>query len=140
MDAITQLLEAYVCRRANPLTDALCLDGLRRASTALRRACNEPNDLDARSDMSYAALLSGVALANAGLARRSWLRGATGRDVRRSARGHLRRPPSPRHDCQYCRLAGAGRDPTGATLGAILRSLAFSPTTLTPNQKPVPPG
>lgn len=67
MDAVTQLIEAFVCVRANPMTDALCLDGLARAARALPVAVSSPSDLGARSDMAYAAMLSGVALSNAGL-------------------------------------------------------------------------
>jgi alcohol dehydrogenase class IV len=67
MDAITQLIEAFVCKRANPVVDALCLDGLQRAANSLRRAYAGPEDAGARMNMSYAALLSGIALANAGL-------------------------------------------------------------------------
>lgn len=117
MDAITQLLEAYVCRRANPLTDALCLDGLRRASTALRRACNEPNDLDARSDMSYAALLSGVALANAGLGAVHGFAGPLG-GMFDAPHGGICAALLPH--VMTANIAAArepGRDPTGATLG-----------------------
>lgn len=67
MDALTQLLEAWVCLRANPMTDALCREGIERAVRSLRRVVADGNDLEARSDMALAALLSGMALANAGL-------------------------------------------------------------------------
>jgi alcohol dehydrogenase class IV len=67
LDALTQLLEAYVSRRAQPIADGLCLEGLARASWALRRAYHRPDDAEAREAMSTAALLSGLALANAGL-------------------------------------------------------------------------
>jgi len=67
MDALTQLIEAYVCTRANPMTDALCREGLTRASRSLRRAYEYPSDMSARTDMSLASLFSGIALANAGL-------------------------------------------------------------------------
>jgi alcohol dehydrogenase class IV len=67
LDALTQLIEAYVSPRASPMTDALCLDGLRRASWALPAACADPWDQAAREDMALASLLSGMALANAGL-------------------------------------------------------------------------
>jgi len=67
LDALTQLLEAYVCRRANPLTDALCAAGLPRAARALPVACSHPPDLAARTDLALASLWSGLALANAGL-------------------------------------------------------------------------
>ncbi len=67
MDALTQLLEPFVSHLANPLTDALCEAGLRRAGRSLRRVVAEPNDADARADMALASLLGGLALANAKL-------------------------------------------------------------------------
>jgi len=67
LDALTQLLEAYVTRRANPLTDALARAGLQRVVPALRRAFQDGRDEAARTEMSLASLLSGLALANAGL-------------------------------------------------------------------------
>jgi alcohol dehydrogenase class IV len=67
MDALTQLIEPYVCNRANPATDALCAAGLPRAACALRRLNFTPSDLEARTDMALAALWSGQALTNAGL-------------------------------------------------------------------------
>ncbi len=67
LDALTQLLEAFVSSRANPLTDALCEHGIRLAARSLERAFTHPDDLAAREDMSLAAMLSGMALANAGL-------------------------------------------------------------------------
>lgn len=67
MDALTQLLEAFVCTRANTMTDALCAMGIVKAARALRRVVADGGDLAARSDMALAALFSGMALANAGL-------------------------------------------------------------------------
>ncbi len=66
LDALTQLIEPYVCNRANPWTDSLCVEGLRRISRSLRRACLESHP-DARDDMALASLFGGLALANAGL-------------------------------------------------------------------------
>lgn len=66
MDALTQLIEPYVSARANPLTDAVCREGLRRAP-ALLRAFHNGGDGEARESMSLAALCGGLALANAGL-------------------------------------------------------------------------
>ncbi|MHC4619566.1 MAG: iron-containing alcohol dehydrogenase [Planctomycetota bacterium] len=65
LDALTQLMEAYVSKKANPLTDGICREGLRRAGRSLRRAYE--GDADAREDMSLASLFGGLALANAGL-------------------------------------------------------------------------
>ena len=67
LDALTQLIEPYVSTRANPFTDALCLDGIRRAAASLLRAYKQGDDEEARADMAYASLLGGLALANAGL-------------------------------------------------------------------------
>jgi len=67
MDALTQLLEAWVSVRANPMTDGFCREGLPLVARSLRRAFRDGSDLLARTDMSLAALLSGLALANAGL-------------------------------------------------------------------------
>jgi alcohol dehydrogenase class IV len=67
LDALTQLIEAYVSVRANPMTDGLCREGIERASRSLRRAYHDGHNVEARSDMAVASLLSGLALANAGL-------------------------------------------------------------------------
>jgi len=68
LDALTQLIEPYVSRRANPMVDALCLEGMRRVARSLRRAFeNGAHDDAAREDMALAALFGGLALANAGL-------------------------------------------------------------------------
>jgi alcohol dehydrogenase class IV len=70
LDAITQLLEAYVSTKAGPVTDALALDGLAAARDGLlawHAAPDGPAARAARERMAYAALLSGICLANAGL-------------------------------------------------------------------------
>jgi len=67
LDALTQLIEPYVSCRANPLTDLYCAEGMRLAASALRRAWCDGRDLAARTDMCFASLLGGLALANAGL-------------------------------------------------------------------------
>ena len=67
LDALTQLVEAYVSCRANPLTDAICVEGIRRAAKSLRGACDNGADPTAREDMALASLFGGLALANAGL-------------------------------------------------------------------------
>lgn len=68
MDGFTQLLESYVSTGAYPLTDLLVLDGMSRVGDCLHRAVHHGlADAQAREEMAYAALLSGLALANAGL-------------------------------------------------------------------------
>ena len=67
LDALTQLIEPFVCTRANPMVDSLCREGIRRAAAALPRAFADGNDSSAREEMSLASLFGGLALANAGL-------------------------------------------------------------------------
>ncbi|MFN8518208.1 MAG: iron-containing alcohol dehydrogenase [Chloroflexota bacterium] len=70
LDALVQLLEAFVSRRANRMTDALALDGLAAVRDGLLVWHGDPagpTAPDARARMAYAALLSGICLANAGL-------------------------------------------------------------------------
>jgi alcohol dehydrogenase class IV len=67
LDALTQLLEPYVCNRANPATDALCAAGLPRAARALEQLAEQPNHPAGRTDLALASLWSGQALTNAGL-------------------------------------------------------------------------
>jgi alcohol dehydrogenase len=70
LDALTQLLEAYTSQRATPLTDGLAVAGLAAARDGLLAWHTDPTGAEApaaRSRMAYAALLSGICLANAGL-------------------------------------------------------------------------
>ena len=67
LDALTQLIEPYVCARANPMTDALCIEGIGRVGRSLRAAFREGGNITARQDMAVASLFGGLALANAGL-------------------------------------------------------------------------
>jgi alcohol dehydrogenase class IV len=73
MDAITQLIESYVSSRAQPIPQALCLQGLALAIPSIAFAVEDGQDIShpatriARTNMAHAALLSGMALANSGL-------------------------------------------------------------------------
>lgn len=68
MDAFTQLLEAFVSSRANPMTDALARSGLQAAIDGLLPWYRQgPDAAAARANMAYAALLSGICLAQTGL-------------------------------------------------------------------------
>jgi len=78
MDALTQLIEPYVCSRSNPMTDALCEEGMRRAARSLRIAFENGRDAAAREDMALASLFGGVALNNAGLGAVHGFAGAVG--------------------------------------------------------------
>ncbi|MBS0298700.1 MAG: iron-containing alcohol dehydrogenase [Proteobacteria bacterium] len=68
MDALTQLLESYVSIKANAFTDALAISGLHAARDALIPLYRQHGNLPQhREKMAYAALLSGITLAQAGL-------------------------------------------------------------------------
>jgi alcohol dehydrogenase class IV len=67
LDALTQLIEPYASIRANAMTDLFCTEGIARAAQALPRVFTHGEDLEARTGMAWAALLGGMALANAGL-------------------------------------------------------------------------
>ncbi len=67
LDALSQLIEPFLSARANPLTDALAREGMRRSARSLRRAVLEDLDAAARDDLALASLFGGLCLANAGL-------------------------------------------------------------------------
>jgi alcohol dehydrogenase class IV len=68
MDALTQLIESYVSIRANVMTDALAISGLRAVRDGLLACYADPAGAhEARAQMAYAALLSGITLAQVGL-------------------------------------------------------------------------
>lgn len=67
MDAITQLIESYISRKAQPVPQALAIDGLRAALPSIAEAVRQGDRLPPRQRMAHAALLSGMALANSGL-------------------------------------------------------------------------
>jgi alcohol dehydrogenase class IV len=66
LDALTQLIEPYVSVKANPLTDAICREGMEYVARSLVEAY-ETDGLQAREGMSLASLFGGLALANSGL-------------------------------------------------------------------------
>jgi alcohol dehydrogenase class IV len=78
LDALTQCLEPFVSCRANPVTDGLAREGLRRAAAGLRAACLDGGDVDARTDMAVCSVLGGMALANAKLGAVHGLAGVIG--------------------------------------------------------------
>jgi alcohol dehydrogenase class IV len=68
MDALSQLIEPLLSDRANPFSDALARDGIRRSARSLRRACEEGMaDAAVREDLALASLFGGLCLANSGL-------------------------------------------------------------------------
>ena len=72
LDALSQLIEPLLSIRANPVTDGLAREGIRRSAAALPRAyaaarAGEPIDAADREALALASVLGGLCLANAGL-------------------------------------------------------------------------
>lgn len=67
LDALTQVLEPFVSLKSNPLTDTICIEGLKRAARSLHRAFKDGSDTKAREDMAIASLFGGLTLANSKL-------------------------------------------------------------------------
>ncbi|BAF59032.1 alcohol dehydrogenase [Pelotomaculum thermopropionicum SI] len=67
MDALTHAVESYISVNATPITDILALEAIRLIALNLRTAVANGQDIEARSNMSMASLLAGIAFANAGV-------------------------------------------------------------------------
>jgi alcohol dehydrogenase class IV len=67
LDALTQLVESYVSRGSSPPVMSLVEGAFPLMLEALDRIWRDPQDLTQREKASYGALISGIALANAGL-------------------------------------------------------------------------
>ena len=72
LDALSQLIEPFLSVRANPLTDALAREAIRRSRRALSRAhaaarAGRRDRADDREALALASLFGGLCLANAGL-------------------------------------------------------------------------
>jgi alcohol dehydrogenase class IV len=81
MDALTQLIEPFVSNSSNPLTDALCREGIHRVAQSFFQAYDEGSNIAARTDMALASLFSGMALANAKLGAVHGLAGPLGGEI-----------------------------------------------------------
>ncbi len=68
MDAFTQLLESYLSNKSSPFTDVLAFEGLKQIKSSLLSVnMVSKKNIDARTNMAYAAMISGITLNNAGL-------------------------------------------------------------------------
>ncbi|WP_408638485.1 iron-containing alcohol dehydrogenase [Roseovarius salinarum] len=77
LDAVTQVIEPYVCTRPNPMTDALCRAAIPEGLTALK-ALMSGEDAASRDRMAWVSLCGGLALSNAGLGAVHGLAGVIG--------------------------------------------------------------
>lgn len=65
IDALTHAVEAYTSRKAQPLSDTFAISACQRIFSNIRKAYSDGNNLEARSQMSLAALEAGIAFNNA---------------------------------------------------------------------------
>ncbi len=65
VDVLTHALEAYVSVMASDYTDGLALRAMKLVFTYLKRAYDNPNDVEARDHMANASCMAGIAFANA---------------------------------------------------------------------------
>jgi alcohol dehydrogenase class IV len=67
MDALSHAIEAFLSRGANSITDTFALEAMKKIADNLEEAFSHGDNLDARLNMSLAALLAGMAFGNAGV-------------------------------------------------------------------------
>jgi alcohol dehydrogenase class IV len=67
MDAITQLIESFISKKAQPIPQALAMEGLKKAIPSIAEAVENGRSRPAREGMAHAAMISGICLANSGL-------------------------------------------------------------------------
>ena len=68
VDALTHAIEAYISKRARPLTDVLALKAIRLISGSLRQAWADGENISARTDMMLGASIAGMAFSNSSVA------------------------------------------------------------------------
>jgi alcohol dehydrogenase class IV len=68
LDALTHAIEAYVSRKAQPLTDTIALEAVRLIGKYLRRGWANPEDLEAKNYIMLASMLGGMAFSNSSVA------------------------------------------------------------------------
>jgi len=67
IDALVHAIEAIVSKKSQPLTDILAIKSIRSVCEYLTRTLDEPQNINFRSKLSYASLLSGIAIGQTGL-------------------------------------------------------------------------
>ncbi|WP_338891492.1 iron-containing alcohol dehydrogenase [Rhodococcus sovatensis] len=65
VDALTHAIEAYVSKKANPISDGLALSAMRTIGKYLLRAYRDGSDREAREHMMHASTQAGMAFSNA---------------------------------------------------------------------------
>lgn len=79
IDALTHAIEAHINIRANPISDALCLQAIQDDRRNLRRVVARGDDITARGENGAGSLMAGVGFSSAGL--RLCMAGTSGRST-----------------------------------------------------------
>lgn len=64
MDALTHAIEAYTCKFAQPISDALARYAMEKIACSIETATKNGHDLQARMDMMIGSLMAGMAFTN----------------------------------------------------------------------------
>lgn len=67
MDALSQLVEGYLSKQGNNISDAMALEGIMAMASALEDVVKDGEDIEARAKIAYASMFSGMVLTNSGL-------------------------------------------------------------------------
>lgn len=65
IDALSHAVEAYISKKAHPMTDMLALSAMELIVNHIREAYTDGNNMDARGKMSLGSLQAGMAFSNA---------------------------------------------------------------------------
>ncbi|MCZ2257379.1 iron-containing alcohol dehydrogenase [Sporosarcina sp. G11-34] len=65
VDALSHAVEAYLSKRAQPMTDNLALSAIKLIVSNLKRVYENPDDVEAREAMSTGSMYAGMAFSNA---------------------------------------------------------------------------
>ena len=66
-DALTHAIESFISVNANPYSEGLALQAIRIIGSSLKRAVQNGNDREARTNMAYGSYLAGLSFFNAGV-------------------------------------------------------------------------
>lgn len=66
VDALAHAIECFTSRKANPFSDTFALEALDLILNNIERACDDPDALDAKTQMMIAAFYAGIAITASG--------------------------------------------------------------------------
>jgi alcohol dehydrogenase len=68
MDALVHAIEAFTCKRSNPIADGLAIEAMKRIYPSLRKAVADDRDTEARYELMIGATIAGMAFSHADVA------------------------------------------------------------------------